>query len=148
MESDPDPGLKHMERLYDPEVCRSVTDLYPDYFTFDVESWLANSANHAYVEGPNIGFGERKSRDGHYEVHFCFHGAKGREAISLSKRMLKALHNDTNFSLAVGLISEDNKRARWLIRQVGLKSLGLTDTGKNGICEIFYLTKDYFNDGI
>ncbi len=128
-----------MERLFSAELCKAVTDFYPDYFTFDEEEWFSKPLdNFAYVEGENVGFGERK-QSGHFEVHFCFHSARGRQAIDLTKRMLKQLCEDSQLTSCVGLIEQNNKKARWLIRQVGFQSLGLTTT-KNGICEMFYYT--------
>lgn len=131
-----------MKRLVDPAECRTVTDKHPDYFTFNVEEWFSNTENYAYKEGDNVAFGEYKS-PGVYWVHFCFDTAKGREAINLTKRMFKQLSEDTPLKVAIGLIHVDNKKAKWLIRQVGFQSLGLVDT-KNGVCEMFYSksTKD------
>jgi hypothetical protein len=135
-----------MTRLTCAETCKKVTQHYPDYFTFDVETWFENPLNRAYVEGENIGFAEWKGND-NFWVHFCFHTARGREAINVTKRMVNELFNETNFNSCVGLIHEDNKKARWLIRQVGFKSLGLSDT-ENGVCEMFYLTKEDARDGL
>lgn len=129
-----------LERLTDPAKCREVTDKYPDYFTFDAEDWFSNPNNYAIQLGENIGFAEPKS-SGIYWVHFCFHTARGREAIQLTKDMVKRLFEDEPITTAVGLIEEGNRKARWLIRQVGFKSLGFIDT-KNGICEMFYWTKE------
>lgn len=131
-----------MKQLTDLFECRSVTDKHPDYFSFDVEDWFSKPENYAYKEGDNVAFGEYKS-PGVYWVHFCFDTAKGREAINLTKRMFKQLSEDTPLKMAIGLIHVDNKKAKWLIRQVGFQSLGLVDT-ENGVCEMFYSksTKD------
>ena len=125
-----------MERLYDPVRCRQVTDKHLDYFTFNVEEWLADEANYAVIEGDNIAFAEYKS-PGVYWVHFCFHSARGREAIELTKNMFKSLCLTFPVNTAVGFIEVNNKKARWLIRQVGFKSLGMINT-ENGLCEMFY----------
>jgi hypothetical protein len=128
-----------LERLFDPVRCKEVTDKYPDYFTFDAETWFSEPANYALQFGENVGFAEYKG-PGTYWVHFCFHTARGREAIQLTKDMLERLYVDCPVTTSVGLIEEGNRKARWLIRQVGFKSLGMTDT-KNGVCEMFYWTK-------
>jgi hypothetical protein len=135
----------NIHRLHSAKDIRSVTDHYPEHFTYDFETWIEEPLNFAYKSGDNLGFGEFKS-PGVYHVHFCFHTARGRAAISLSKDLLRRLFKDTQFNSIVGLIHEDNKKARWTIRQVGLRSLGLIET-KNGPCEMFYLTKKDFTDG-
>lgn len=125
-----------MHRLIDPLECRSVTDKHLNYFTFDVDEWFSNDKNYALKEGENIAFGEYKA-DGVYWVHFCFDTAKGREAIDLTRRMFKEFCSRRPVKTAVGLIEVNNKKAKWLIRQVGFESLGIVDT-KNGPCEMFY----------
>lgn len=125
-----------IERIYDTLECREITDHYPDYFTFDAEDWFSKPDNYALKEGENIAFAEPKI-SGTYWVHFCFHTARGRSAIDLTKRMVKKLFDDCPITTAIGLIEEGNRKARWLIRQVGFQSLGMTDT-KNGSCEMFY----------
>lgn len=132
-----------MERLLCPARCREVTDKYLDYFTFNVEEWLADKRNYALIEGDNISFGEYKS-PGTYWVHFCFDTARGREAIKLTQDMLEEFFKACPVKVAVGLISVENRKARWLIRQVGFISSGEVMT-KNGLCEMFYLTKEPTN---
>ncbi len=128
-----------MELLTDPVLCKTVTDNYPRYFTFDEEAWFSNKQNYAVKDGDNVGFAEYKG-PGLYWVHFCFHSARGRKAIELTKAMLNRLFKDRDVTTVVGLIEVSNKKARWLIRQVGLKSLGEVVT-ENGLCEMFYLTR-------
>jgi hypothetical protein len=132
-----------MHRLFSPEECRKITDKYPDYFTFNCEDWLSKPTNFAYQEGENVGFGECKS-PGNFWVHFCFHTARGRQAVNLTKRMFDRLCEDTGLVSAIGLIHVDNKPAKWVIRQVGFKSLGTTET-ENGLCEMFYSTRKDLN---
>jgi len=136
-----------LKRLTSVEACKEITDRYPDYFTFDAEAWFVNPKNWACVEGLNAGFAEWKS-DGNYWVHLCCHEARGRAAVELTKRMVRFLCEDTNLRTAVALISVENRKACWLIRQVGFKSLGLVDSGNNGICEMFFLTGEDYNSGI
>jgi hypothetical protein len=127
-----------MRRLVNPEEAKKVTKGYPLDFTFDIKSWLANPDNYALIEGRNIAFGEKKG-DGIYHVHFCFDEARGRTAIELTRRMLSAFYHACPVRVCVGLIREDNRRARWLIRQVGFTSLGMTDTD-DGRREMFFHT--------
>ena len=129
-----------LTRLTDPLICQEVTNLHLDYFTFDVEDWFQNPLNYALINKDNVGFAEYKS-EGVYWVHFCFNTARGREAMNLSKAMLESLFIHRPAKTAIGIISCDNKKARWLIRQIGFTSLGFTET-KNGTCEMFYYTKD------
>jgi len=134
-----------VRRLTDPVECRKVTDHYPQYFTFNVEEWFDTPNNYALIEGENIAFGEYKS-PGTYHVHFCFHTARGREAVQLTKDMFEEFCRGCPVKTAIGLIEVNNKKARWLIRQVGFKSLGEVMT-ENGLCEMFYSTKD-LNNGV
>lgn len=127
-----------MKRLICPTECRKVTDKYPDYFSFDAEAWFSDADNYALIEGDNIAFGEYKS-PGVYWVHFCFDAARGREAIQLTKDMFDEFCRACPVRTAIGLIEVNNKKARWLIRQVGFKSLGEVMT-ENGLCEMFYST--------
>ena len=129
-----------MHRLVDIAECKSVTDKHPDYFTFDVEEWFSRPNNYALKDGYNISFGEYKS-PGLYWVHFCFDTARGRKAIQLTKDMLAAFYEACPVKTSIGLIAEENRKARWLIRQVGFISLGMIDT-KDGLCEMFYYTKE------
>jgi hypothetical protein len=133
--------MDDLHRIFDPVECRTVTDKHLDYFTFDVEDWIAKPENYAVKSGNNVAFGEYKS-PGVYWVHFCFDTAKGREAINLTKAMLTSLYETMPIKTAVGLINEDNRKARWLIFQVGFKSLGMVETKDNGLCEMFYWTKE------
>lgn len=116
-----------------------MTDKYPLYFTFDVESWLANPLNYALVEGDNTGFAEYKS-PGVYWIHFCYHSARGREAIKLTERIFTKFSEDCPVRIAIGLIAVENKPARWLLRQcAGFKSLGTVEA-EDGLREMFYRT--------
>jgi hypothetical protein len=131
-----------MQRLTDPDECRKITDKYPQYFTFDVENWFSQPGNYALIDGDNVGFGEYKA-PGVYWVHFCFHTARGRDAIELTKRMLVQLKTDNKVTAIIGLIEKRNRKAKWLIRQVGLQSLGEVYT-HNGLCEMFYTSTKEF----
>ena len=129
-----------MEVLTDPKLCRTVTDQYPDYFTFDAEDWFSNPDNYALKEGENIGFAEPKD-NGVYWVHFCFHTARGKQALDLTKRLLINLFENKPAKIAIGIISKENKKALWVVRVVGFTSLGEVET-KNGLCEMFYFIKE------
>ena len=130
-----------MERLLCPKRCREVTERHPQYCTFDVEEWFLEDRNYALIEGENIAFGEWK-KPGLYWVHFCFDEAKGREAINLCRKMFFEFCRVRPVWIAIGLIALDNRKARWLIRQVGFHSLGETET-ENGPCEMFYSVRNF-----
>lgn len=134
-----------MRRCSDAIECKQITDKHPQYFTFDVEAWFSNPENYALIEDGNIAFGEYKA-PGVYWVHFCFDTARGREAIQLTKDMFEEFCRVCPVHTAIGLIEVGNRKARWLIRQVGFKSLGEVMT-ENGMCEMFYSTKE-LNDGL
>lgn len=126
-----------MKRLTNPVECHQITDKNLEHFTFNVEEWLADDRNYALVCGDNAGFAEFKS-PGTYYVHFCYNTARGREAINLASNMLKDLVNAKPVKIILGCIDVHNKKARWLIRQLGFKSAGLVES-LNGVDEIFYL---------
>lgn len=142
-----------ISRLVNTERCKEVVSQHPNYFTFDVEEWFNKKENYALIDGENIAFGEYK-HPGVYWVHFCFNTARGRDAINLTKRMFAEFCKACPVKIAVGLISVDNLKAKWLIRQVGFQSLGEIMT-ENGLCEMFYsfsVLEDFdtkeFNNGI
>ena len=134
-----------LTRLVDSAQCREVTDNYPQYFTFDVENWFSCDDNYAVISEDNIGFAEYK-KPGVYWVHFCFNSARGREAINLTRDMLLKLVKERPVSVVVGLIEVNNRKARWLIRKVGLRSLGEITT-ENGLCEMFYSSSEEISNG-
>lgn len=116
-----------------------VTRKHPEYFTHDFETWLKNDNNFCYKSEDNLGFGEMKE-EGQYWVHLCLNSARGREAIDLTSRFVDRLYEDTKFNVAVGVIHHDNRKAKWLIRQIGFTSLGEVETDY-GLCEMFFTTK-------
>jgi hypothetical protein len=60
---------------------------------------------------------------------------RGREAIRAGCEILAKM---ADARMIWGLTPEGNKAARWFNRQVGFKSLGLSDTPE-GRCELFVL---------
>lgn len=124
-----------MHRVTDYAEVRSVTDQYPEYFTFDIEKWFSDDRNVCLKEGDNVTFGEYKT-PGVYHVHFCYGSARGREAISLTKDMFRKFCQDHPVKIGIGLIHHQNRKALWVIRQVGFTSLGMIET-ENGLCEMF-----------
>lgn len=135
-----------IKRLLDVEICRKITGNHPRYFTFDIEDWFSNPLNYALIHDENIAFAEWKS-EGVYHVHFCFDTARGRDAIRLTKQMFEEFCRSCPVEIAIGLISDSNKKAKWVIRQVGFKSLGEIET-ENGICEMFYATREMKNGSV
>lgn len=125
-----------MYRVADYNEVLSVTDQYPEYFTFDIERWFSDSRNVALKQDDNVCFGEYKT-PGVYHVHFCYGSARGREAISLTKEMFVVFCRDHPVRIGIGLIHHQNRKALWLIRQVGFESLGMIETD-NGLCEMFF----------
>ena len=126
-----------MKRLLDPSICREITDLFPTYFTFNVEEWLSDGRNYALKEGDNIAFAEF-IKDGVYWVHFCYGEARGREAVRLTQKIFTEFCKKRPVKILLGLIHVDNRKASWVVRQAGFSSLGEIIT-KNGLCEMFYI---------
>jgi hypothetical protein len=129
----------------DLKTVRGIIQNHPDYFDVDLTEWLANPLNLALQEGQNIAFAEFKS-PGVYWVHFCFDEARGRRAIELTQKMFSEFCRLRPVQTAIGMIALENRKARWLIRQVGFTSLGEVD-GPAGPSEMFYATKELADNG-
>lgn len=129
-----------LSQVTNAEDCKLITDKYPEHFTFEADEWFSNKQNYSVKENDNIGFAEYKS-PGIYWVHFCFNSARGRQAICLAKEMVLNLFDNRPTNLVIGLIENNNKKAKWVVRQVGFVSLGLVET-KIGLCEMFYFIKE------
>lgn len=126
-----------MIELVSPDRCREVIKPYREFSDFDPDDWFSKSENYALIEGDNIGMAEYKS-PGVYWVHFVYNTARGRAAVDLASAMLKDLCSNRAVNHCIGLIAADNKKAKWVVRQAGMKSLGELDTDI-GRCEMFYL---------
>lgn len=127
--------MDKIARTFSVDTINDIVKNHLNYFTFDVITWLSNKENVALIKGNNATFGEYKS-PGVYWVHFCYNDVKGREAIELTKAFLQEFYSIAPVKTSVGLIVVENKKARWLIRQVGFSSAGLIETA-NGLCEMF-----------
>lgn len=67
--------------------------------------------------------------NGNYEGHFFFASARGKQALELSKEMLRFLKKaDTKINNVHGLVSKENKKTRWIARQLGFKYVGEVET--------------------
>lgn len=133
-----------MYRTTNCSECQEVFDQHLEQFSFPVASWLSNPKNIALKSGGNIGLAEYKD-DNHYWVHFCFTEARGQKALVLAQRMLTTLYNNYGFKWIIGPVSVGNKKAAWVVRQLGFKSAGLEETNR-GLFEIFFLTEQAIKD--
>lgn len=133
-----------MHRSFDPNDLREATQGYEEFVPPSIiDSWVGNTKNYLFVEDGSVGLGTYEY-PGLYTVHWFFrHAHRGRKAISLARKMLDALFQQSDAQAVRGLTRANLKGARWASRQVGLKSLGVVDC-VTGPCEIFFISKDDF----
>lgn len=110
----------------------------------DAEKWLSNKDNIVLVnEKGDMTLLERGIKDiytGHY-----FFKSRGREAVRSGKEFLDELFNSCyNISVLTGLVPITHLGARWMSRQIGLKSYGVEHIN-NKPYEMFIITKKEFN---
>lgn len=113
-------------------------DYRNDMAGFDPETWL---------DGENIALGNdngdlcllEKSADKIYTGHYFFK-VRGKEAIALAKDLLKYIFTETDAEVIRGLTPLRKVGARYVSRQIGMKSYGIIKTIVDP-CEIFIITR-------
>jgi hypothetical protein len=135
-------------RSFDPEVMKHGFELSPEKMpsSFSYEGWLEDTRNVMLVKGENVGLATHEY-PGVYTVHWFF-TERGRGAINLAKEMLDELFKTTDAQTIRGLTPVDLKAARWLAKQVGLKSHGVMEFADGKECEVMFITKEeFYNNG-
>ncbi len=129
-----------MHRSYNHELVSKLADCMECNHGFDWKSWVEDSRNLLFEEDGAVGLATYEY-PGFYTVHWYFDEKhRGRKAIKLGKEMIQAVFDHGAFAVR-GLTPEDNKAARWAVRQVGLKSYGLIRT-LSGMHELFCISKE------
>jgi hypothetical protein len=107
---------------------------------FYPKEWLEDTANIALVdEKGNVALFEH-NYPGVYTGHYFF-SVRGKEALSLSKEILRIVFTDYNVKAIRGITPLKHLGARWMTKQLGFKSYGIVHT-PNGPEELFVLTKE------
>lgn len=104
---------------------------------FYPDQWLLDDNNYALTNGEDYCLFEMASPGVHYGHYFC--KSRGKKALEFSKECVAYMFNNATHTIQ-GLTPAENRAARWMARQVGLKSYGVIETS-NGPHELFILTK-------
>jgi hypothetical protein len=131
-------------RSYDHTKLERALSLNPGFAPEDFSSkeWVANRNNCLFVQGWNVGLATYEY-EGLYNVHWFFDDAKGREALSLARAMLKELFETTTARAVRGMTRTHMRGVRWLAKHVGMKSLGIIEMA-DGPNELMLMSRDDF----
>lgn len=101
--------------------------------------WLAIPGNIA-IDFPNgdVALFEYEE-PGTFQGHLLF-VSRGREAIDHARAAFDKMFDEHGASLLIGLVPNDRRAAKMVVRWSGAKTCGIRDTA-NGPCELFVLTK-------
>lgn len=130
-----------IERSYDADTAREYAGVIPRNLNMDWDAWLADHKNVMITDDKNVGLATY-NYPGVYTVHWFF-TVRGREALDLAIKMLDYFFKNYDVKTVMGITHEDIRGARWLARQVGLKSYGMIEC-LDGPNELFCMTKDEF----
>ena len=133
-----------MHRSFDLEVAKKFGGMLPRNESMDWQRWVDNHDNVMLVDDENVGMATAEY-PGLHTVHW-FYTVRGREALNLARKMLDRLFTEHKAQAIRGLTPVEIKGARWLARQVGLKSYGILEF-PDGPYELFCLTKEEFYNG-
>lgn len=127
----------------DLEGIREVTDQYKENNPMDgffPSLWLADERNIALTDGDGNFNLFQYSKPGVYNAHTFYKTRRGKAAVQMAREVVKQCFTTYDMKVMIGYTPADNKAARWLTRQAGLKSNGIMNTPV-GECELFILTK-------
>lgn len=135
-------SLSNLKRIFDKELIQNTLDKNSEYFDegFNTSEWLSDLDNIAIINSDKDVALFEHIENGLYQGHYFFNEAKGRKAIELGTNIIKLLLEDYSDKVRVvqGLTPVDNRKARWVSRQLGFNSLGIVTT-EEGECELFFL---------
>jgi hypothetical protein len=133
-------------RSYDPELlleaCRRCPT-WDDEAEFDPAAWLENTNNVMLTDGDSVGLATF-NKPGSYSVHW-FYNVHGRAAINMAREMLRIMFEEYDAKTIRGLTPVSLKAARWLAKQVGMKSYGIVEYHDDQPHEIMIMTRQEFN---
>lgn len=132
-----------MNRSFDPLVFKTAVADHPEFDLPDetLDEWLADDRNLMFDEDGSVGLLTHEY-PGVYSAHWFFK-VRGREALSLAKRMLGEVFDNHDGKVVRGLTEVNLRAARWAARQVGMKSYGIMSY-PDGDYELFCMTKQEF----
>lgn len=109
---------------------------------FEPDIWINDDKNIALTDNKGNFSLFEYNLPGVYTGHWFFPYARGRQAINLANEMLDEIFAPDKYDVKIirGLTPLQNLGARWLARQVGFKSHGVTQT-EAGPCELFILSR-------
>ncbi len=110
----------------------------------DVPGWFTSNGNFALREGNDFAL-FNVDRPGLYTGHYFFK-SRGKEAKEVAKKILDEVFTNHGAQIIQGITPVEKRAARWMSRQLGFQSHGLTNTIL-GPCELFYLTKEQHQNG-
>lgn len=134
-----------IERSFDPKLAKQFAEIVPRNAGVDWAEWLKDTRNVMALKGENVGMATFEY-PGVYNVHWFF-TARGKEALQLAKEMLDYFFQNYDVKTIRGLTPVSIKGARWLARQIGLKSYGILEYPDDEPYELFCMTKEEFYNG-
>jgi hypothetical protein len=110
---------------------------------FDVVEWATDPKNILYLdEYDNIAIFEPIT-DTRYSGHYYF-VQRGKEALVAAKKFLEKFFTENpHIAVLQGFVPVEHLGARWMSRQIGLKSYGVEET-TIGPVEMFILTRNEY----
>lgn len=127
-----------IKRSTDPEAVANAIRYYIEP-NFSVEDWCSQEENVALTDGKGNFCLFEYDEAGRYYGHY-FHKVRGKEARDLTKEIISYFFLNYPAEAIQGLTPIELRAARWMARQVGLKSFGIINT-ENGPAELFILTR-------
>jgi hypothetical protein len=127
-------------RTRDVDKIIAATNQYSDNIVgFYPYEWVLNKSNIALInDKDDIGLLEFL-RPGVFYGHYFF-WSRGREAVTAGKEFLREAFTEYDVKAIQGLTPLTNLGARWMNKQLGFKSQGVTPTIAD-TCEIVIMTK-------
>lgn len=107
---------------------------------FVIEDFVDDDENFAFTNDNYDVSLFQMQRRGVYCGHYFFH-SRGRAAVKAAKEMLREAFETGNIEVIEGITPLQKLGARWMNKQLGFKSYGVSQT-KAGPCELVILTKD------
>ena len=130
--------MVEVKRSFNPEAIHEAIDGYADV---DMWDWVLNDRNVALTDGSeNDGLFEQNS-DGVFYGHYFFTSARGKSALFLARAILSEMFDKYEAKIIIGLTPEENRKARWISRKLGMK-----DTGTEDGYVVYTLTKEDLED--
>lgn len=127
-------------RTFDSEVIIQAIEPYlKKLHGFVVDDFVKDEENYAFSNDDlDVAFFQMQ-RPGVYTGHYFFH-SRGRAAVVAAKDFLKEAFDTGDIEIIEGITPLQHLGARWLNKQLGFKSYGVSPT-KAGPCELVILTK-------